>query len=1320
MRLSSLTETASIKKNDSITLEGTITTVENQITAWNTITCYVLILDYPIQFKIDDGAWIYDSNKYLCESVQVDSNAEPYVGKRVSVTGIISFAQLKVDVEDIVLQNCTYELLSGYGASKFFSEPKYIADIWLNQNGKSDTPESRFLDMLLGFDSVSGTMYYELLNDPGFQAGLAGWDGFKAVFDSVEYADQVMSETEVYTTLIFDLLRAVAEENNEEINNVVLDAMDTTGTAGKTVTKHKGYIDNFVSIVDSPAEGLLEVLKEWKFKGSDCQSFQNFYSNLNNINDDYSIWNNNKFIKGIGEIAEIAEDVSDFYAKFTGYLYAVDMAEEMQTLLREMRKYASGNMYTALGDVLNAVGNADYIAAVMTMDLGKDIIVDVADEVFKEVAKCFPEYYALQKAYQAAVAFDNLVFNTSEIRDNYYLIKASTEFIESNKKAVLSLAAKYRQSGSEADAGAYVYATRAYHHAYIIDTDSAASFIKAADDEGAVNQVRKTFMYAENLITGSNNKTNYQQFMESKESTERILKSQFRWLDNSWKFNETYLKTDYPEIFPIYLSEELSSEDYATYVDAYIATSGNTELNWEIPWGFRDEEDNIQILYASTLINGITATETINGVSDVKDYNPEYFSDIPNPIVFSNQSKFSTFPKKYSVVSYSTSTGEKVYTTPVDETLENPIKKVTIEIPMNQLSGSVWQNNGITFWIIDRSNSRYQNIVYDVYRSTDGSSWQKIGSSSRQSDSAWFFAGKTSTGFCDESAAEGHTYSYKVISSFNFGNGKTLRSPESQVFAVTKSAGTALAPASVRLMTGGTGSNNSGRPQPQAVSEKDAKGTYYQVSWPAMGNATKYEVYRLASYGKLYKKVATVSGTVYNDYNVSDGVEYDYIIIPIETNTSGTGASTSVYNTSFYAEGNSGLINRIANAVLSVGKSTTVDYRTDVTLTAFANNIPDGYYLAVYEGDSLKETGTNNKVSFRIGEMRDGKTYTVKVVDENGTVQKDGNGKELSAKVEIKVKTGFFSKLIAFFRWLFSSLPSVEIKPSVENPDYKLTYDANGGTNAPSPSVGTGDINLSFTAPKKVGCTFLGWSTYPGATTANYQPGAVFNLTADTTLYAVWKKIDPNSFTVYVAIADSSKTIQLAYEPINVYDIDSDGKYTISDALYCAHEQYYPGGAAAGYESKKVEGYDGLSPSKLWGETNYGAFGYYLNDSMAWSLTDVVKENDCIYAYTYSDIVNYTDTYAYFDKKTVESEEATEVELTLSMLTWKSDYSAQEIVPVKGAEITINGEKTGVRTDANGKATIQIPAKEKVVVSAVSPDGENIVPPVCRINITPS
>ena len=56
------------------------------------------------------------------------------------------------------------------------------------------------------------------------------------------------------------------------------------------------------------------------------------------------------------------------------------------------------------------------------------------------------------------------------------------------------------------------------------------------------------------------------------------------------------------------------------------------------------------------------------------------------------------------------------------------------------------------------------------------------------------------------------------------------------------------------------------------------------------------------------------------------------------------------------------------------------------------------------------------------------KTLTVKVVDSAGKVQKDGDGKELSAKIEIKVKTGFFDNLIAFFRKLFGA-NKVTIEP---------------------------------------------------------------------------------------------------------------------------------------------------------------------------------------------------------------------------------------------------------------------------------------------------
>ena len=61
--------------------------------------------------------------------------------------------------------------------------------------------------------------------------------------------------------------------------------------------------------------------------------------------------------------------------------------------------------------------------------------------------------------------------------------------------------------------------------------------------------------------------------------------------------------------------------------------------------------------------------------------------------------------------------------------------------------------------------------------------------------------------------------------------------------------------------------------------------------------------------------------------------------------------------------------------------------------------------------------------------MTSGKTFTVKVIDSNNTVQKNSAGADLTANCEVKVKTGFFDKIIAFFRGLFGRLPSVEVKP---------------------------------------------------------------------------------------------------------------------------------------------------------------------------------------------------------------------------------------------------------------------------------------------------
>ena len=123
-------------------------------------------------------------------------------------------------------------------------------------------------------------------------------------------------------------------------------------------------------------------------------------------------------------------------------------------------------------------------------------------------------------------------------------------------------------------------------------------------------------------------------------------------------------------------------------------------------------------------------------------------------------------------------------------------------------------------------------------------------------------------------------------------------------------------------------------------------------------------------------------------------------------------------------------VNPTANARLNVKASQTVDYKANVTVTATATGVPTGYVLAIYEGNSLRAQGNSTSVSYAVGQMTAEKTFTVKVIEPSTkAVQKDNSGAELNKNCEVKVKTGFFDKLIAFFKGLFGLLPNVEVKP---------------------------------------------------------------------------------------------------------------------------------------------------------------------------------------------------------------------------------------------------------------------------------------------------
>ena len=72
---------------------------------------------------------------------------------------------------------------------------------------------------------------------------------------------------------------------------------------------------------------------------------------------------------------------------------------------------------------------------------------------------------------------------------------------------------------------------------------------------------------------------------------------------------------------------------------------------------------------------------------------------------------------------------------------------------------------------------------------------------------------------------------------------------------------------------------------------------------------------------------------------------------------------------------------------------------------------------------------------------------------------------------------------------------------------WTVSYNANGGTGAPSSQTKTigVDLKLSTTKPTRIGYTFLGWSTSKTASSASYSPGATYSSNAALTLYAVWK-----------------------------------------------------------------------------------------------------------------------------------------------------------------------------------------------------------------------
>ncbi len=195
---------------------------------------------------------------------------------------------------------------------------------------------------------------------------------------------------------------------------------------------------------------------------------------------------------------------------------------------------------------------------------------------------------------------------------------------------------------------------------------------------------------------------------------------------------------------------------------------------------------------------------------------------------------------------------------------------------------------------------------------------------------------------------------------------------------------------------------------------------------------------------------------------------------------------------------------------------------------------------------------------------------------------------------------------------------------------------------------------------------------------------------------------------VFVTISDDQGALVLTHKEVTVTDQDKDGSLTIYDALYCAHEQNYTGGAQAGFATEDTQW--GVSLMKLWGVENGGSYGYYLNNTSAMSLTDPVKNGDAVKAYAYTDTTTFSDMFCYFDGDIFTGEAGDEVTLMLNGVSFDPTTFAPVVAPIAGAKILVDGQDSGVVTDAQGKCTVTI--TKNCVISATS-ETATLVPPVC-------
>ena len=151
-------------------------------------------------------------------------------------------------------------------------------------------------------------------------------------------------------------------------------------------------------------------------------------------------------------------------------------------------------------------------------------------------------------------------------------------------------------------------------------------------------------------------------------------------------------------------------------------------------------------------------------------------------------------------------------------------------------------------------------------------------------------------------------------------------------------------------------------------------------------------------------------------------------------------------------------------------------------------------------------------------------------------------------------------------------------KATAVKQDAAITYNANGGKNAPAQQKGT-ITAISSEVPWRFGYTFQGWSKSASATTADYTPGRKITIQAGEawTLYAVWRKAEVKNLSA----AEDLESCVLTYGSLwLMLKADQTGLWSVSsNAISNPWTEQYSGVDGRLYDSsgKIIKGQTGLA-----------------------------------------------------------------------------------------------------------------------------------------------